>query len=331
MNDGLRFSVNVPATTANLGPGFDCMGLALNLHNQFTLEVGSAFGVDLSGEGSSDLPTGRDNAVVRAIQAVIDTVPAVRVPQDWRVQCHNRIPVASGLGSSASAIIAGLLLGNHLLEFFEPERSMTRTELLKLAVSMEGHADNVVPALFGGAWLCFEEGHTPPAIRLPVPNGLTFAVGVPNFPLQTTSSRRVLPPQVSITDAVYNVAQAARLTLALSSGHLELLKSGFGDRLHEPYRCRLIPGMEEIRRAALQAGAVAVTLSGAGPSILAWCTHSDVATKVAHEIRRAWRIHGVDAITHVLHPFHEPTTVTRTPEQSCESSSLDALQLLENL
>ncbi|MGE5675814.1 MAG: homoserine kinase [Mycobacterium leprae] len=309
MSKGLRFHVNVPATSANLGPGFDCMGLALNLHNRFTLEVGAPFALSVSGEGAKVLSTGRDNVLARSVQEVLTAADARKVPGDWQLHCENRIPVASGLGSSSTAIVGGLLLGNRLLEHFEPERAFSRDALMQMAIRLEGHPDNVVPALLGGAWLCLSEAERPEIIPLPVPEGLTFVVGVPDFPLSTEASRRVVPTEVSRSDAVYNVAQAARLALALSAGDLGLLGQGFGDRLHEPYRAALIPGMEDVRRAALGAGAAAVTLSGAGPSILAWCADGEAASCVADAMREAWQACGVGAVAHVLDPLREGTRV----------------------
>jgi homoserine kinase len=292
--------VIVPATSANLGPGFDCMGLALSLFNEITVETGVPFSVEIEGESAGLLPRDRSNTVVAAMDTLLDLVQSPLVPRNWKVKCKNQIPVGSGLGSSASAIVGGLLLANALVEWFHPERRLSPAEVLRLAIEMEGHPDNVTPAMLGGGCLSCADGAEVRTFPLPIPDHWRFVIAVPFFKLMTEESRRVLPKAVNYRDAVYNVAQAARLTLALATGNLSLLKGGFGDRLHEPYRESLIPGYEDVRRAALQAGAVATTLSGAGPSILAWCEDQGTAWQVADQMTLAWREHNVPCRCDVL-------------------------------
>ncbi|MBX5436473.1 MAG: homoserine kinase [Alicyclobacillaceae bacterium] len=301
--------VRVPATSANLGPGFDCMGVALELFNEMSVEVGSPFAVDIAGESAHLLPTDRSNAVVRAMDALLERVGSRRVPSDWRLRLVNRIPVGAGLGSSASAIVGGLLLANALVEHFDRERALSRRELLEMAIAMEGHPDNVTPALQGGACLSCPDERGVRTVHLPVPDHLRFVVAVPYFTLYTEDSRRVVPDVVSRADAVYNIAQAARLTLALSTGDLSLLRGGFGDKLHEPYRQKLIPGYEEVRRAAIRAGAIAITLSGAGPSVLAWCDEEGAAWQVADQMTLTWREHGIPCRTEVYRACRQETVV----------------------
>jgi homoserine kinase len=299
----LRLRVKVPATSANLGPGFDCMGLALDLFNEMEVETGVPFAVEVCGEAAAQLSRGRDNAIVQAMDMLLARAGSTRVPNDWRVVAHNHIPVAAGLGSSASAIVGGLLLANGLLAHYDPERMFSEQQLLELATELEGHPDNVAPALLGGACLCAVDGHGPPVLPLPIPEQLVFAVGVPNFPLPTEKARRALPDAVQMADAVYNVAQASRLILALCTGQLDLLRGGFGDKLHEPYRRALIPGFEDVRRAVVRLGAKALTLSGAGPSLLAWCDDEGVALQVADQITLAWREYNVECVSMVLRPW----------------------------
>ncbi|GGJ05103.1 homoserine kinase [Alicyclobacillus cellulosilyticus] len=306
----VRLTVRVPATSANLGPGFDCMGVALTVFNEMTVETGQPFAVEVHGEAADVLPADRSNAVVAAMDALLGQVGAARVPSDWRVVLHNRIPVGSGLGSSASAIVGGLLLANGLLEVYEPEKALRRDELLAIAVAMEGHPDNVTPALLGGLCLTLP-GEAPHTLKLPVPPSLRFVVAVPSFRLYTEDSRRVVPAMVAREDAVFNVAQAARLTYALCSGDLASLRDGFGDRLHEPYRQTLIPGYAAVSRAAVAAGALITTLSGAGPSMLAWCDGDAVAYGVARTMAETWQAHGVPARTFVYRACEEETVVVR--------------------
>ncbi|MCL6599998.1 MAG: homoserine kinase [Alicyclobacillus macrosporangiidus] len=316
-----RFRVRVPATSANLGPGFDCMGIALGLCNEMELEVRGPFSVHVEGEGAALLPRDRTNAVVQAIDRVLDLTPAADVPRDWRLRLTNGIPVAAGLGSSASAIVGGLLLANALLARYAPEHQWSRQQLLDLAVEMEGHPDNVTPALLGGAWLSVVDGRQARSFALPIPEALVFTAAVPNFPLRTEDARRVLPTAIPREDAVWNTAQAARLTLALSTGQLDLLKGGFGDRLHEPYRRRLIPGCEEVRQAAIRAGAITTTLSGAGPTLLAWCDSEGTASQVADEMTLVWREFNIECYTYVLQPRRSETRVEVLAGQVPEARS----------
>ncbi|WP_245629034.1 homoserine kinase [Alicyclobacillus shizuokensis] len=312
----LRLRVRVPATSANLGPGFDCMGLALALFNEIEVETGRPFAITMEGEAANQLPLTRDNVIVQAMELLFERAGTTRVPADFCIRAHNHIPIAAGLGSSASAIVGGLLLGNGLVQHFDPERALDDAALLKLATELEGHPDNVAPALFGGGCLCTADGYGPPYTPLPIPEQLVFAVGVPNFPLPTEKARKALPQQVSMADAVYNVAQAARLMLALASGQLDGLRAGFGDRLHEPYRRQLIPGFEDVRRAAVRQGAKALTLSGAGPSLLAWCDSEKVALRVADEMTLAWREYNVECVSMVLRPWLDKPRVERLAPQA---------------
>ncbi|KPV45587.1 homoserine kinase [Alicyclobacillus ferrooxydans] len=306
-----QFSVQVPATSANLGPGFDSMGIAFGRVNDMVLTTGRPFQVEITGESATMLPTDKTNVVIQAIFRVFKEVGVTEVPE-FHLALDNHIPVAGGLGSSASAIVGGLLLGNQLLTTFHPTLALSSHALLELAIDMEGHPDNVTPAMYGGAWLCITDAGNTRTFRLPVPAALSFAVAIPNFPLPTEAARRVLPDVVPRGDAAYNAAQAARLVLALSTGHLELLRGGFQDRLHEPYRKTLIPGYDDVRRAAIRSGALTVTLSGAGPSMVAWCESESEATQAADEMTLAWRMYNVECITDVFTVYLDTPTVRTT-------------------
>jgi homoserine kinase len=294
-----KFRVEVPATSANLGPGFDSMGIAFGLVNEMILVTGEPFQIEITGESAHLLPTDRTNVVAKAIERVMQATGASITP-DYHLTLHNHIPVSGGLGSSASAIVGGLLLGNQWVSAFEPDKALGSHALLELAIEMEGHPDNVTPAMFGGAWLCITDAGNTRTFNLPVPPALSFAVAIPNFPLPTEAARRVLPDVVPRGDAAYNAAQAARLVLALTTGQLELLRGGFQDRLHEPYRKTLIPGYDDVRRAAIRSGALTVTLSGAGPAMVAWCDSESVGMQAADEMTLAWRMYNVECVTTVF-------------------------------
>ena len=261
-------TVTVPATTANLGPGFDCLGLALNLHNTVTFRPAEGgLHITVTGEGAAAIPTDESNLVYRAAQQLFAT--AGRQPAGLIIEQHNRIPVSSGMGSSASAVVAGLAGANALLA-----AGLSRAELLDIAAEMEGHADNVAPALWGGLVLSSnlsspgETGrfHTE---QIPIPK---YAVGLvlPDVTLLTRDARALLPNQVSRADAIFNISRMGLLIRALMAGDFAKLALAMQDRLHQPYRMPLIPGFQAAVKAAQQHGAVATALSGAGPSLIAF-------------------------------------------------------------
>ena len=267
-------TVETPASVANLGPGFDCLGLALNLWNQvvFSLE-GRGLRVKLHGEGDDLLPANEHNLVARAALRVYQTVGA-ELPGGLLIECENRIPMGGGLGSSAAAIISGLVGANALLGC-----PLSDDELLRLATAMEGHPDNVASALRGGLTLVTTIGEGVLARRLPV-MPLQVAVAVPAVHLPTQVARAALPREVPLMDAVFNIGRAAFVVEALRSGDLDLLGKVMEDRLHQPYRLKLIPGAEAAFAAARRAGAAAVALAGAGPTIIAFCAASEDPVKV---------------------------------------------------
>ncbi len=266
-------SVLVPATTANLGPGFDCLGLALDLHNRVELAVADATTVHVTGHGADRLPRDETNLVLRSAARVAQV--AGRRPPGWALRQHNEIPLARGLGSSSAAIVGGLVAANLALEV-----GMAPRDLLNLAVQMEGHPDNVAPALLGGLTVCCSDpaddagrvGTGLGVARFDPTPGLRAALAIPDYEVSTEAARRVLPAQVSHADAVFNTGHCAAVLAALISGDLRLLGQAMKDRLHEPYRAPLVRGMAEGVAAALAAGAHAAALSGSGPTLVAFVT-----------------------------------------------------------
>ncbi len=257
-------TVHVPATSANLGPGFDCLALALDLWNRasFSLE-GEGLRAQVSGEGQGKLPEDARNLILQAALRFYQEQGAP-APAALRVECDNRIPLGSGLGSSAAAVLSGLLGANALLG-----GPAGTDEILRLACELEGHADNAAAALLGGLALVTggEEGllaHGYPPARLQV------AVAVPEIDLPTRAARAALPTQVPLADAIFNLGRAPFVIEALRSGELALLGAAMQDRLHQPQRLKLIPGAPAAIAAARQAGAAGVALSGAGPSVIAF-------------------------------------------------------------
>jgi homoserine kinase len=254
--------VRVPATSANLGPGFDALGLALMLHNDVTAVEADTVTVRVQGEGAGRLPTGGDNVIARGVRLAYEA--AGRSFKGCAITCVNRIPTARGLGSSAAAWVGGLVAGNALLG--EP---LSREALLTLAARAEGHPDNVAAALLGGLTVSCATATGVSALTLPVPRGLTWVALIPSISSSTAQARAVLPASVPREDAVFNVQRVALLLAAFQVGRLDALPTALDDRLHQPYRRVLFPWMDAIAAAARAAGALGCVLSGAGPSLLA--------------------------------------------------------------
>jgi len=256
--------VRVPASSANLGPGFDCMAAAVTLALELEVEETGRFAVE------TDLPVarGRENLCVRAFERLH---PA----DDFTFKIRSQIPLSGGLGSSAAAIVAGMMAADHLFEL--------DTDLLAHATDMEGHPDNVCAAISGGFVLCADGQAT----RLEPPTGLEALAVVPAVAVRTRAARAALPAQVPLEDAVFNVAHAALLMLGLARGDWELLARGLHDRLHQQQRAHLFPRSYELASRAREFGALGATISGAGPTVLVWCFYEQtgsVAEALSREI-----------------------------------------------
>jgi len=258
----MRVRVRVPATSANLGPGFDVLGLALALHNEIDAEEADQVSVAIEGEGAGRLETGARNVVARAVRMAFEA--AGRPFRGVALRCVNRIPPSRGLGSSAAAWMGGLVAGNALAG-----GGLSRDTLLELATRAEGHPDNVAAALLGGLTVSCKTGERVVALSLPVPPAIRWVVLIPEIEGSTEEARAVLPASVSRADAVFNLQRVALLLGALSAGRLDLLPAALDDRLHQPQRWRLFPWLPGAVAAARDAGALGCVLSGAGPSLLA--------------------------------------------------------------
>ncbi len=258
-------TIRIPASTANLGPGFDCLGLALDIHNTVELSLAVESTVQITGEGQGHLPLGPNNLVLQAADRLAEQVES-NVP-GWHLRQHNEIPLARGLGSSSAAIVGGLIAANELLQ-----GDLNSQQLLRIATELEGHPDNVAPALFGGLTACCVEAEDVCCIRLDAPRELDIGVVIPRFEVSTRQAREVLPGEVSFDDAVFNVSRAACTLAALVAGRWEVLSAVMKDRLHQPHRAPLVPGMEEVIAAAEEAGAHGAALSGSGPTVVAFAT-----------------------------------------------------------
>ncbi|HSL94992.1 MAG TPA: homoserine kinase, partial [Thermoleophilia bacterium] len=281
--------VRAPATTANLGPGFDCLGLALDLWNEarFTLE-GGRVAVAVTGEGTERLPADESNLVARAALRVYEEVGEAP-PRGLRIECAVRVPLSSGLGSSSSAIVAGLLGGNELLG-----RPLGRDQLLELAAGLEGHPDNVAAALLGGLTIVVQKSERLLTRKILVPE-VHVALAVPELPFSTDAARAGLPTEVTMRDAVFNMGRIPLVVEALRTGDFELLGQVMDDRLHQANRLRLIPGGRTAWEAAQRSGAAAVAISGSGPSLIAFVSLATEAGVVARAMAEAFAAEGVPA------------------------------------
>lgn len=302
--------LSVPATSANLGPGFDAMGIALNLWNTFELRVDptvNGIAVETHGEGADVLPTDSGHLVVRTmIEELSLHAPFDPRAVHYRIVCHNAVPCGSGLGSSSTATLAGLMLARHVLEPASLHSAAGRQRILSRAFDIEGHGDNVAPALLGGLVVVTSRDGAVVAEKIPTPP-LTVTVCVPQLHFLTSHARSVLPPTYSRADAVFNLGRAALVVEALRRGDLALLAKVMDDRIHEPYRLPAIPGAVQAKQAAADAGATAVAMSGAGPGLIAFSAdrHSAIGEAMVQTFAefglqaRAWVLQTSDKGAHV--------------------------------
>lgn len=277
--------VKIPATTANLGPGFDCMGIALNLYNYVEIEeIKKGLIIQVKGDGEKSLETNEKNLVFTAANKIF------RINNynytGLHICLYNNIPIARGLGSSAASIVGGMMaannISNNILDF---------DTLMKLAVEMEGHPDNIVPAMTGGFAASVNNNDTIQYIKSEVPEKLRFIVCVPDFNLKTSDARKVLPEEIPLEDAIFNISRAVVLSSAIMKGDTNFFNLFGEDKLHQPYRSKLVPGIKQVMESAKKAGALGAFLSGAGPSIIA-ITKNDTEI-IAQQMMKTFMEHGI--------------------------------------
>jgi homoserine kinase len=290
-------TIRVPASTSNLGAGFDTLGLALDLYLDVTPEACDDPALDgtiasVEGEGSDALPTGPDNVIATAYRLAARRERVAAPPVRFHVT--NEIPVGRGLGSSSAAVVAGFVAFEVMTGVAIPE-----SRLLAYGVEIEGHCDNVGPSALGGFVTCCTVGReTPAVVRREWPEELRVVVAVPDVPLDTAEARRILPREVPREDAVFNVQRAALFNAALAAERWDLLGEAMRDRLHQPYREGLLPGLADALALAGIDGLVGVAMSGAGSSVLALATHE--LDEIGDRLARCFTRRGVGAAVHVL-------------------------------
>jgi len=279
-------SVRVPATSANLGPGYDAVGLALSLSMRIGLDRAPAPTIEVYGTGADLIPRGPDHPAYRAASFVAEIVG--ESDAHFHLVQENAIPPTRGLGGSAAALVGGAVAANDLFG-----GQIAAPDLLNLVCELDGHPDNAAPALLGGLVIGTLTPEGVSAVRLE-PRDLKAVVAVPDFAVSTTAARRALPEQVPHRDAVFNVGRSGLLLGSLATGEYELLRVAMQDRLHQPYRSHLVPGLEDVIEAALANGAYGACLSGSGPTVLAFAPEKH-APKVAPAMQTAFEARGVAA------------------------------------
>ena len=302
MSDVIK--IKVPASTANLGPGFDTLSLALDWYNEFTFKLSNDTfkNLQINQINSNKLPEDSTNLVYKAFcepyKKLKKTVPHVEID----INCQ--IPLAAGLGSSASAVVSGLLAANHFLS-----NQLTKEEILSLATKIEGHPDNVAAGLYGGLTISVSYDEKVYISKFPWPRELLVIVVLPDFELPTRISRELLPVNVSYSDATFNVSRTAYLLSCLLNKDWNGLKIGFQDRLHQPYRKDLVPGMEMVLNEGLSAGAFGATLSGAGPTLVAFVNDKEKAGFIGKKMTDKWKEFNVKSTYKILNVAFDATKI----------------------
>ena len=289
----MKVTVKVPATSANLGPGFDCLGLALPIYNTITIEEtvlpGTGIEINLMSENEvidemifDNVPKDENSIIYKAVEMLYNSIG--QEPSELKINVQSQIPITRGLGSSASVVVGGLIAANKLLG-----SPADTTALLSIATEVEGHPDNVAPAILGGFVLASQEDDGSIITeKLNWPEEWDLTVCIPDFELSTNIARSVLPENVPMEDASYNSKHLAMLIQAVNTKNEKLMKAALHDKLHQPYREKLIPGMKEIMEAFKhEDGVIGCVLSGAGPSILVISHNYDV-DKIKSTVRDIW-------------------------------------------
>lgn len=286
--------IRVPATTANLGAGFDCIGAALSMYNEFTFTpIDSAdLVIAVQGLEAAKVDTGTSNLAYQAFLKLYGRID--RTPPVIQLEIQLGVPLARGLGSSATAIVGGLLGANTLAG-----NPLSQSEVLQLAIEMEGHPDNVVPALIGGCRLAATAGNGWEIADIPWHDSIVPVVAIPDFELSTAEARSVLPAEYSRADAIFNTAHLGLMIRGLETGNAEWLTAGLVDKIHQPYRQKLIIGYADVESAVIAAGGYGMVISGAGPTLLAITTTAR-AEVVATAMKKAWETHNIQVQAHPL-------------------------------
>lgn len=304
--------VRIPATTANLGSGFDCLGMALSLYLEIEMEkIAQGFVFEAKGDGLDTLPSDESNLIYKAVSLVMDKAEISLANRGIKITIKSDIPIARGLGSSAAAIIGGIVGASELYEL-----NLSREEILHMAFILEGHFDNIVPALIGGLTISYrnQKGQIR-WVKLDIPHNLKAVVGIPSFILSTEEMRKVLPKQVSLEDAVDNLSKSALLVNALQQSKWELIPEAMQDRLHQPFRLPFIKGAKNIFSEVQKSGLAGVALSGSGPTIIS-LVKEGLEKEIVKIMKKTFSDAELKSSVKVLDPDTEGITIERGEEYS---------------
>lgn len=298
--------IRVPATTANLGAGFDCLGLALELFNETTFEIeGKGMSIEIEGEGAGVLKTNKNNLIMKTFNQTYKHL-GEEPPKNYKIYCKNNIPLNSGLGSSAAAVLTGIVAANQLLG-----NRLNDDQIIELGAEIEGHPDNIAAAYFGGLVLSAQTPLEMVFRQIEIPRWLV-AVVLPEVEMSTEANRKALPKKVSLNDAAYNIGQALLTVEALKQGSLKQLQLTMQDKLHQPYRLPLIPGAAEAIKAAEGLGAAAA-LSGSGPSVAAFGLKD--MEEIGDAMQKAFKKKKVESQVFILGVERRKVTVAKSSER----------------
>ena len=290
-----RVTISVPATTANLGVGFDCIGAALTIANQFeftVIDTDPKLQITVEGEEADKVGTGETNLIYQSFLQLYRKID--QIPPNVKINIKLGVPLSRGLGSSATAIVGGLLGANYLAG-----NPLSQEEVMAMAIAIEGHPDNVVPALLGNCQLSIADEDDWLVTSIPWHEEIIPIVAIPNFELSTEEARKVLPDSYSRSDAIFNISRMGLLLRGLATNNPTWLKAALVDKIHQPYRQKLILGYNQLRESAIDAGAYGMVISGAGPTLLS-LTSRDRTEQVINSMAEVWSKLGVNAQVHSL-------------------------------
>ena len=298
--------IQVPATTANLGPGFDCLGLALKLYLNLEIEeIEEGLVIEYQGEGAEKFSAKKNTLIGKSVELVLKKAGWDKSKKGLKIKVFNQIPITRGLGSSASAIIGGIVGVARLYNI-----NLTNREMLELALSLEGHMDNIVPALIGGFTLAYKTGQEEIRwAKIKTPLDLRVVVAIPDFTLSTGEMRKALPQKVTLPEAVFNLSRSALLVNALQNSDWDMLAEAMEDRLHQPYRVPFIPGIEDMFVKIKKTGLAGVALSGSGPSVVS-LTKKGREETISKIMKEAFLKEGITCRTLILEADLEGTVVS---------------------
>ena len=297
-----KATARIPASTTNLGPGFDVLGLALQLYSTVTLEItGENNEVVVTGVDFEKIPSTPEHSGFKAAETIFQR-SGIPKPKGMRLHIENGIPAIRGLGGSGTAILGGLLTANELCD-----SPFSLSDILNIASEIEGHPDNVAASLYGGMVISVQDSNHIYTIKLDCDPALHLVLAIPEFTLSTQEARDILPDKVKFSDAIYNISRCSLLVASIATGKLDMLSLSMKDVLHQPYRSDLIPGFDEVVESASNAGALGITLSGAGPTVAAFCLNNTAL--VGKQMQAAFMKHNIPCDIRVIRADQEGARV----------------------